>query len=704
MERYLTSAKNQIYHIGDIQTLRGLRNYIADMYGQAHGLENLDTLTEEEAEARIKEVYDAHLSTFAKFLNEQANVLAGKTSLIDRGLEGIIGRRGITTLNTINSQVAKNMVGFNLSSALTGFVSSVQGFAKTNKYDAVKAFAQVASNRMNSIFGKSDGFVESDPALIRRKGAEKFYRTPVEVVSDVGYSLMSGVDNLSSEFLVRAKYNELTRKGMSDEQAHIEAGKWALRILGDRSLGQQPQLYNSKMLGLFTKFQLEVRNQLDSMYYDTIQEANVSTEDITSKTERNAKKAAKIASTMVQLAVFQHLFGKAFETVAGYNPTFDIIAVLMKLIGADDDEESEDTFLDNADQAFQELLGDLPYASALTGGRIPIESALPIEELVKGKDSYGNEKSRWETAKEALPYWLNPFGGYNQIKKTMQGLNMFSDEHPVAGSYTDSGNLRFPVEETPLNVAQAALFGQWANENARDYFNNERKPLKSKQIEEFADLDIPIKDYWEYREGLSKQETLEDKFDYIADLDLPVAKKNIMINNVVDREEKVNLINYDDFSGLEEFDFATKNPEKYEFLQSINVSYDTYSASEDTKLAYNWAYENPEKYLVSKAVGDVVTYRQYSSELNDIKADKDSNGKSISGSRKEKVLNYINSLNADYGAKIILYKSEYASDHTYNNDIVEYLNNRSDISYSEMATILTELGFIVEADGTVRWN
>lgn len=704
MERYLTSAKNQIYHIDDIMTLRGLRNYVADMYGQAHGLDSLDTMTPEEAEARVKEVYDAHLSTFAKFLNEQANVLAGKTSLIDRGLEGIIGRRGIQTLDTINTQVAKNMVGFNVSSAMTNFVGAVQGFAKANKFDAVKAFAQTTSNKINSIFGKSDGFAENDPTIIRRKGAEKFYRTPVEKVSDVGYTLMSAVDDVTSEFLIRAKYNELTRKGMNSEKAHIEAGKWAMRILGDRSLGQQPQLYNSKMLGLITKFQLEVRNQLDSMFYDTIQEANADTETIKNGTERNAKKAAKIASTMVQLAVFQHLFGKAFESVAGYNPAFDIVSTLIKLLGLDDEEDDEDTVVDNVEQAFLELVGDMPYSSILTGGRIPIESALPIAELVKGVDSYGNEKSRVETIKEAAPYWLNPFGGTNQIKKTVAGLNMFDESLPVAGSYTDSGNLRFPVEDTATNRLQAAIFGQWANENARDYFNNERQPLKEKQIQEFADLDIPIQEYWEYREGLKEQDTIEEKFDYIAGLDLPVSKKNILINNVVDREEKVNLINYDDFSGYEEFDFATKNPEKYEFFKSNNISYADYSASEESKEAYSWAYNNPEKYVVSKAVGDVVQYKQYTSELNKIAADKDGNGKSISGSRKTKVANYINSLNADYGAKIILYKSEYPSDDTYNMEIVEYLNNRSDITYAEMVTILTELGFTVEADGTVRWN
>jgi hypothetical protein len=703
VERYLNSAKNQIYHIDDIQTLRALRNYIADNFGQAKGLESLDSMTEEEAMARIEEVYNSHLSTFAKFLNEEANILAGKTSLTDRGLEGVIGRRGIQFLDTVNRQVGSNMVGGNVSSALTNTVSMVQTVAKSNKFDAVKAFAQTVSNKLGSIVGKTDGFAENNPMMIRRKGVERLTKTFWESTADKGYFLMSAIDSVSSEFIARTKFNELTRKGMSEQQAHIEADKWASRILGDRSLGQQPQLYNSKMLGLITKFQLEVRNQLDSQFYDTIQEAKVANEEIESRLARNMKTSAKVASTFFQLAVLQHLFGKAFESIAGYNPAFDIVEALIQVLGLDDDEESEDTVLDNIEEGFLTLLGDLPYTSTLTGGRIPISSALPVEQFITGKDDYGNEKSRWETIKETAPYYLLPTG-YGQIKKTTQGLNMFSDEHPVSGSYTDSGNLRFPIEDTPLNRAQAGIFGQWANENARDYFDNERKPLKEKQIEEFAELDIPIKDYWEYREGLTKQDTLEEKFDYVAGLDFPVEKKNIMINNIVDRKEEVDLTNYDDFGDYEEFDFAVKNAEKYEFLQSINVSYKDYIKNDETKEAYNWAYQNPEKYVMSKAVGDVVTYRRYAKEINDIESDKDENGKTINGSKKEKVARYIDSLNMEYGAKITLFKSLYKADDSYNNEIVEYLNNRDDITYNEMVTILTELDFNVSADGTVWWD
>jgi hypothetical protein len=287
-------------------------------------------------------------------------------------------------------------------------------------------------------------------------------------------------------------------------------------------------------------------------------------------------------------------------------------------------------------------------------------------------------------------------------------MKMFDDDLPIAGSYTDSGNLRFPVEDTLQNRVQAGLFGQWASENARDYFENERKPLEEKQIQEFIDVDIPIRDYWEYREGLAEHEKMEDKIKYIEGLDLPVGKKNILVNNVADRKTPIDLTDYDQYSGYEEFDFASKNPEKYEFLQRNNISYSDYLADEDSKEfydgAFTWEKNYPEKVMVSKAVTDsVVEYRQYSAELDAIRADKDKNGKSISGSAKAKKLDYINSLDIDDGAKMILFKNEYNADDTFNYEIIDYLNGRDDISRDEMITILKELSFEVHADGTVTW-
>lgn len=135
--------------------------------------------------------------------------------------------------------------------------------------------------------------------------------------------------------------------------------------------------------------------------------------------------------------------------------------------------------------------------------------------------------------------------------------------------------------------------------------------------------------------------------------------------------------------------------------KALGISYGEYWNNREE---YNYAYENPEKYTFSKAVGGYDSFRSYTSDLWDIKADKDEKGKSINGSRKKKVIEYCDNMDADYGVKIILFKSEYPADDTYNEDIIEYLNNRDDISYKEMETILKYLGFEVDSEGNIYWD
>jgi hypothetical protein len=282
---------------------------------------------------------------------------------------------------------------------------------------------------------------------------------------------------------------------------------------------------------------------------------------------------------------------------------------------------------------------------------------------------------------------------------------MFDDDLPVTGSYTDSGKLRFPVEDTLPNRLQAGLFGQYASDNARYYFDNDIAPLGAKQIQEYQDVDIPIRDYWDYRNGLKGLTKAQEKADYISGLDLPISKKNILINNQLDRKEPIDMTDYNNFGNLEEFDFAKNNPEKYDFFTSIGVSYQDYkNANEDEKDVYNWAYENPEKYALSRAVTkDLFAYKKYTSDLGEIRADKDSNGKSISGSAKAKKKDYIFSLNIPMGAKFIMYKDAYPSVDDYNEEIVEYLNSKTNLTYEDRVAILRELGFTVK-NGTVYWD
>ena len=146
-------------------------------------------------------------------------------------------------------------------------------------------------------------------------------------------------------------------------------------------------------------------------------------------------------------------------------------------------------------------------------------------------------------------------------------------------------------------------------------------------------------------------------------------------------------------------------------MQEYDVTYNEYKANKDSKekydSIYNWYKNNPEKVTLSRAVtDDVIKYREYTSDLNDIRADKDADGKTISGSAKAKKIEYINNLDLDYGQRLILYRSIFDGEkdkEAYNGEILEYLNSREDLSYEDIVTILEELDFKVYEDGTVEW-
>lgn len=162
------------------------------------------------------------------------------------------------------------------------------------------------------------------------------------------------------------------------------------------------------------------------------------------------------------------------------------------------------------------------------------------------------------------------------------------------------------------------------------------------------------------------------------------------------------------WSEKQEYDYAYEYPEKYDFLKENGISVaDYYELDEDARDAYTWAFNNPGKRKMSQVIaGDYVQYRKITGELNDIKADKDSSGKAISGSAKEKKIAYIDGLDLDFGQKLILIRSLYSSKedkNTYNPHIVEYLDSRDDVSYEEMVEILEELDMKVHSDGTVTW-
>lgn len=90
-------------------------------------------------------------------------------------------------------------------------------------------------------------------------------------------------------------------------------------------------------------------------------------------------------------------------------------------------------------------------------------------------------------------------------------------------------------------------------------------------------------------------------------------------------------------------------------------------------------------------------------DMQEFVADKDSEGNSISGTRKNKVIEYINELDMNIPQKAILIKATNTFKfNDYNSDIVEYLGGL-DIGYNEMTSILAELDMTVKGD-MVYWD
>jgi len=697
LDSYIHGALDWIYHIEDIQKRRALENHIRYVHSdegikkRIDEIRNNETYDADEAQELIDAVYAEAknpLNNFVSDLRTGTNTLANKKSSFDRKAEEMTNRKIYSVMTNLNSRINANMVVGSFSSALTNFIPITQSWVEVSPAYSLKGMRDTIKSTI-----RDDGIVNKSDFLTNRlRNEEKLYQTGWDKVSEKAGLMMEAIDSFTSQTVWRSKYLQNIAEGMSENEAIKNADQFAENVIAGRSRGNQPTIFDAKnpLTKIFTAFQLEVANQYGYMFKDAPQDS---------------KNKGRLIKGYATAFLGAYAYNALYSSLVGRDAAFDPISILEDLfrdLFGDDEEEPEDVLLHLADNVLEEV----PFIGGLVGGgRVPISSAIPYEGDYKTfiTDLANGELSAKEMLKPVY-YLAMPVAG-GQIKKTNEGLKMFDDDFPVAGSYTDSGNLRFPVEDTVGNRVQAAVFGQYASENAREYFDNGWAPLKEKQIEEFASLGIPVADYREIRKQLGKLENMADKFDYIDSLDLTVEQKNILVNNVVDRKEPVDMTGYDLYEDFDEFDFYIKNQEKYQFLKDNGIAYKTYNASEESREAYNWAYQNPEKYQVSLAVTeDTVAYKGYAKDLSAIKADKDSKGNTVSGSRKKKVVQYLNGLDATYGAKIILYKMEYPSDDTYNGKIIEYVNGIEGFSYEQKESVLKELGFTVSKDGKVSWN
>lgn len=647
LDNYLRGAMDVIHHTNDIQKLRALENEIRYQYSEKGIKEKIDsiyaddTLDMEEKNDAIytltNNIRNSGLGNFATEIRNYTDNLANKKAFGDRSMEQQFGRDTYSIMQNINSRVSANMVGGNISSALTNFIPITQAWSQLSTKNLMKGMYESIKASI-----KDDGFANNSIYLTNRtKKAERLYKSGLDKINDKLGIPFEAIDSFTSNTIVRAKYHDNIEKGMSEQEAIRNADEFAKDVMAGRSKGDMPTIMNQKnpLMKLMTAFQLEVNNQYGYMF-----------KDIPADLGDEAKR--KLVGAFIKMFFGAWLYNQLSEKVTGRKSAFSPIDMAI-----DDIKTATNENLDLGDKISaiaKDTAQELPFVGGLLGGgRLPIQSAIPYEnplEMVTGtisdvsKTFDEDETKKKNAIKKLIKEWSKPvyyvampFGG-GQIKKTIEGISMYNENLPVAGSYTDSGKLRFEAPEDTLGKLQAAVFGQYASKNAREYFDNGYQPLTEKQINTALDAGLNINEYREYNSGIKAQENNNDKINYINNLPLENEQKNVLANEVLKRKEKVDISDYGNYGSLEEFDYANKNPGKYNAITQIT---------------------------------DYDSYNEYKKKINEIKDQYEDTNE-----RKQAVFSYINSLELNKYQKLMLQKlaSGY-SIKNYKREMQNYINS-----------------------------
>lgn len=534
-DRYIEGVADVIYQTDNIQKLRALATQARYRTGDEGIKKQVDavradtTLSEEDKQNRIDQIYkDGHfaLSNFVVELEEYTNLLANKKSRHDRSIEQMLGRDIYNLSKALESRVAANMVAVNVGSWLTNYIPLTQGWAQLSTKDLLRGMWQTLKDMK-----VSDGIIDASTFLTNRKGSDPLVRTWAQKASATLSSPMEHIDQFTAGSLIRARYNQNLRRGLSQNEAMSEADSWVAGVMADRSKGSTPTLFNraNPVTKLFTQFQLEVNNQLGYLFKDMPR-------------EQLKKGIGALALSIFKFCLGAWLFDEVYEYFIGRRAALDPIGILNDTVGDITGYElpnlvelgvgavtgnmpsfkTEKAGVGGALKNLGEnVAGELPFTPLLSlvgldidGGRVPVSSAIPnVGNLYKAATEEGwSTKKKLATARKELSkpatYLVPPFGG-GQLKKIYQGLEAVAR----GGSYTvdSEGNeqLQYPVfTDTPLDTAksvvQSTLFGKTALPGGKEWIDSGFKSFSAKQTAAYQgmlDAGVSQKDAYSFLKG-----------------------------------------------------------------------------------------------------------------------------------------------------------------------------------------------------------
>lgn len=551
-DRYIEVATDVIFHTADIQRLRALATQIRYRASDEGLKQRIDAimmnpfLNPDEANEQVAHLTEEGrygLSNFVDELDEYTNLLAGKKSRLDRGMEKLMGRKFYNVMKKFESRVGANMVAANVGSALTNFIPITQAWSQVSTADVLRGMWDTLKN-----YKTADGLDSASTFINNRSGYGRLAMSTMDKVSVGAGWLMESIDTFTTGSVVRARYYQNLRRGMSEMSAMQEADQFASGIMADRSKGSTPTLYSARnpLVKLFTQFQLEVNNELSWIFKDMAQ-------------EERKKGVAALAKAMFKFLIGAWIYNEFYESIVGRRPALDPLDIINDTVGdftgyhipnlvlagigaAKGEKIDFTTEKQTTDKAIAgvwgRVLSEAPSTQALTilgldeamgieidNGRIAVASALPdIGKLRKAiwasnEDMAPAKKAKTITDELIKPglYLATPFGG-GQIRKAYQGATAAAR----GGSYSVDNEgrdiLQYPVyNDNPADRAkswaQALLFGKTATEEAQSWVESGFKSLSAKETAAYQDMTEGGEDQRETYAFIQAARKLEKNYD-----------------------------------------------------------------------------------------------------------------------------------------------------------------------------------------------
>ena len=551
-ESYVSYLGDIFYHTDDIARLRGVSRYLRKTYGpeeinnaidHAESLRYADLrtqtevlkdagkisegtkLTYEDARAMmdeyIDELYDnvtkvTKYGEFVKYIDNYANLLAGKQSMADRGMEYMAGRTSLNAGNKLVAAFGRAQVAGNVSSVLNQSSQLAQIAAEVDGKYIAQAAADLAKSTKGRLWNiKETALFDQSDLLTGKKGIE--YLTADDSKFDRMVSAMFKpadiMDSMVSALAVQSKYNQLVAEGTPSEVAMLEADRWATQIMASRMKGSRPMAFESKNLvnQMLHMFQVEALNSWEHLRQDLpYKYRNI-------EKTYGKKAATRAAATVVTRGlVSAFLLNRAAEAVYGGTPApFDVLGyianfvssgfgmttneALKQLVNAgwkamfgeplfDDDEDKEKKNFKwgtAAKDTLSDMSNDVPFFRNAAGLLGLGDQTMPLANMAEavqgvGKALTAEEKSAGEIGWSLLELGSTTIPGGRQIQKTAQGVNTMLHGGRTYG-FGDKQRMQYPVEQTPDKWLQAVLFGNSGLSETRDFYASGDSGLTAKQ-------------------------------------------------------------------------------------------------------------------------------------------------------------------------------------------------------------------------------